>query len=671
MHFSFGRRTVAGGDDERVKKFPRLLSLFRRKSKKNRSEYVPTAPSHPGDTPNKQTFSIPSRNEHTKASSNVARRHSPAQLTSQTPVVDFPEADFYFRSSGSDSNLELALEDGCYGRPSCCPGIYEDGRESEETPTSKTLTSLEITSTISKVTSPLSVGQIVSYNSCEPVLFSTAASLSLPAAFSFTKIFARPSQRVTFSMEPIPEEIESEEISTHDTPELEFADEDGCFNRPSCFPGFFEEECEFEETPTFEAFNSSKITSATDAVISPPSVGQVAPHEQIPNYAAPPFSPAARFFTKTFALPSKGMTFSMEPIPEEREAEDTSSRDTPCATLSSTLKHLSADAVTMPTSFMRSMPSQSSCQSELPMLHPETPFSDFPSSGESLSDSSAPLNRRILITDAEDQKETATLDCKPRGLGLFLPSAATLCTLPPYPPLESVTGYQLARSLSPVTESLNSSPGLPRPSLSSSASPLPSATFDSSSLPKETTSISPATSFNEQQRSGSSSSGSDRSSKDCLKDVDRWSLELKVLQETFQSLTPTTPMEALLGALFPEDYPHLAPTSPSFPSNSGATHVDTLCESSPPTPSSAYFLPEPLASSPSVSYMDSDNLSEENIETPSASDWQDHWRSRVSICDIRELARRENERLERLGPQHSIAEELRLLDIVELSLHAL
>ncbi|KAG8873840.1 hypothetical protein FRB97_006422 [Tulasnella sp. 331] len=609
MHFSFGRRTVAGGDDERVKKFPRLLSLFRRKSKKNRSEYVPTAPSHPGDTPNKQTFSIPSRNEHTKASSNVARRHSPAQLTSQTPVVDFPEADFYFRSSGSDSNLELALEDGCYGRPSCCPGIYEDGRESEE--------------------------------------------------------------RVTFSMEPIPEEIESEEISTHDTPELEFADEDGCFNRPSCFPGFFEEECEFEETPTFEAFNSSKITSATDAVISPPSVGQVAPHEQIPNYAAPPFSPAARFFTKTFALPSKGMTFSMEPIPEEREAEDTSSRDTPCATLSSTLKHLSADAVTMPTSFMRSMPSQSSCQSELPMLHPETPFSDFPSSGESLSDSSAPLNRRILITDAEDQKETATLDCKPRGLGLFLPSAATLCTLPPYPPLESVTGYQLARSLSPVTESLNSSPGLPRPSLSSSASPLPSATFDSSSLPKETTSISPATSFNEQQRSGSSSSGSDRSSKDCLKDVDRWSLELKVLQETFQSLTPTTPMEALLGALFPEDYPHLAPTSPSFPSNSGATHVDTLCESSPPTPSSAYFLPEPLASSPSVSYMDSDNLSEENIETPSASDWQDHWRSRVSICDIRELARRENERLERLGPQHSIAEELRLLDIVELSLHAL
>ncbi|KAG8872862.1 hypothetical protein FRB97_007280 [Tulasnella sp. 331] len=646
MHFSFGRRTVAGGEDQTAKKkFPRLRSLFGRKSKKNGAEHGSTASSHPGDISSRWTSPDPSQNGPVKdytPSSNPTRRHSPAQLNTRTPVTDFYEADIYSRSPGSDSILEFALEDGRHSRPSCCPGFYEEGCESEETPTFKALNSFELASATSTITSPLSNDQCVSHSSWEPTPIS-AISLFSPASFAFTKTFTRPSHRMTLSMEPIPEEIEAEEIFVHDTPELEFAVGNDLFSRPSCTPGFYEEDCQSEELSTFETFNSSEIISTTSAVTPPPSVGHVAAHE---------FSPAALSFTKTFARPSQGMTSFMESISEEIETEDISTHGTPCTTPSSRPKHPSAETATTPTSSIRSISAQSSYESEPSILNFKTLWDDS------------------LLS--EGQKETATLDCNPKGLGLSIPSAATSPNgiIQLSPQLESISSDQFARLLSPIAGSSESSPNPPRPSLSSSASPPPSSALEFSSPHRETALISPEPNANE-ERSRCPSSESEMSSKDCLKNLDRWSLELEILQEKFQSLTSTTPMEALLGALFPEEYPHFARTSPSFTRNSSATQVDIFCGSPAPTPSSAYLLPEPLASSPSMSDAGSDNLSEECIETPSASDWQDHWKSRVSMCDIREVARRENERLERLGPQHSIAEELRLRDIVELSLHAL
>ncbi|KAG8841987.1 hypothetical protein FRB96_006509 [Tulasnella sp. 330] len=491
MRFSFSRRTVAGGEDKRVKKIP-FLSIFRLKSKKNRVEYASNASSPFGDASSKQSPSILCPKVPIKGDAPFSSpTHSATQLNMQTPVVELLEENIYSRSPESDHELE----DACCARPSRCPGFYEEDRESEECPAFEALNSSTVT----------------------PV--STASPFS-QAPFRFTKTFARPSQVMTVSLDSIPEEIEVEEISTHDTP-----------------PGT-------------------------------------------------PFSP---------------------------------------------LTHPSPDTAT---SSICSLSPRTSFQSELSMLNFENPCADFLPNG--------------------DPKETVAFCYESKGLGLFIPGAATLPNgiLQSYPQLGSVVDDQSARSPSPLSGSLGSSPDPPRPSLGSSTSPSSSSASDFSSPRKESASISPATSVDQQQRSRRRSPGSDMSSKDCLKELDKWSLELKILQEKFQNLTSTTPMEALLGALFPEEYPHLASTSPSFASHSSSVHADILCESPVPTPSSSYLLPEPFASSPPMSDADS----------------QDDWRCRISVCDIRELARRENERLERFGPQHSTAEELRLLDIAELSL---
>ncbi|KAG8854314.1 hypothetical protein FRB96_007719 [Tulasnella sp. 330] len=558
MRFTFSRRTVAGGEAQRVKKIP-LLSIFRLKTEKNHTKHAPTASSPLANALSKQPPSTSSSKVAIKCetpSPNPA--HSPTQLNLQTPVVDFHEAYVYSRSPEGGHELEDTFEDACYARPSRCPGFYEEDLESEETPTFKTSNS-------SAISTVPSVDQLAPN---EPTHIS-------PLAVSFSKTSARPSQGMTFYMESIPEEVEAEDISAHDMLELECAVEDGEYARPSYCPGFYDEDCESEEV----------------------------------------------------------MTFFMESIPEEIEAEEISTHDTPWATPSSSLTHPSPNTATVLTGSICSFSPRLWCQPELSMPNFEGTSADcLPN----------------------DQQETVALCYEPKGLGLFLPSATTLSNgiLQPYSQLESVADNQPARSLSSLAGSMTSSHDLPRPSSSSCASPLLSPTFDFSSPHKETASISPATSVDEQQRSEPSSSKSDISSKDCLRDLDKWSSELKTLQKRFQSHKSATPMEALLGALFPEEYPHFAQTSSSFASYSSSAHADILCESPAPTPSSEYLLLQPLASSPSMSDADS----------------QDHWKSRVSMCDIRELARRENERLERFGPQHSTSEELRLLDITELSL---
>ncbi|KAG8878370.1 hypothetical protein FRB98_006134 [Tulasnella sp. 332] len=590
MRFSFRSRTVAGGEDKRVKKLP-FLSIFGRKFKKTHSENAIAAPSHQGNVSIDQTSSSSSSpNKRVKGdapSPNLSPCQSPTQFNTQTPVADTPEAYLNFRSPESD----LELEDTCYARPSRCPDFYEGDRESEE--------------------------------------------------------------RMKFSMESIPEVEEEEEkeyILAHDRPRFELTHENDSCARLSCRPGFYEDHCESEETPTLNPLNSPTLTSATRMITSTLSVGQVALHELFTIPAASLPSPAAFSFTKTFARPSQIMTFSMESIPEEIEVEEITPRDTPDTTPSSPLTSKSAGTITVLSSSIHSISPRSSCLSELPMLNLETPCADLLYSG--------------------DQQETVAWGYEPKGLGLCISSAATSSNdiLQPYPLLEPVAEDQPVRSLSPVLASSTSSSDFPRLSLSSSTSPLPSTTFDSSAPFKESTSISPAASVDEQQRSGFLSSELDVSSKNCLKGVDRWSLELETPQERFQSHISATPMEALLGALFPEEYAHLAPTPALSASNWSSADANILYTSPAPTPSSSYLLPELLASSPSMSEADSVNFSEESIDTPSASHSQDHWKSRVSMCDIRELARRENERLERFGPQHSIAEALRLLDIAELSL---
>ncbi|KAG8872233.1 hypothetical protein FRB98_009742 [Tulasnella sp. 332] len=645
MRFSFRSRTVAGGEDKRVKKIP-FLAIFGLKSKKAHIEHVTAAvstiikivalvvqirtdrlitsvfiPKRLLNQPDLLQL-IPKRTlrgrQGNVPSPNLSLRQTSTQFDTHKLIAGIPAADLYFRSPESDRELKGA----CYARPSRCPSFYEEDCESEETLTLKDLKSSAIASATDTFTSPLSVGHIASHG---PVPVFTASAFST-TAFSFMKTFTRPSQassisfmRVTLSMESIPEE---EHIFAPDTPGLEFTHEDDSCPRLFCCPGFHEN-CESEETPAFNTSNSPASASATRVITSALSFGQVPLHELIPISAASPFSPAAFSFTKIFARPSQAMAFSMESIPEEIEVEEITAH---------------------------SISPRSSCLSQPSMLNLERPCAE-------------PLYR-------EDQQETVAWCCEPKGLGLFTPFAAISSSdiLRPYLPLELVADDQTARSLSPIAASLTSSPDHSQPSLSSSTSPLPSTTFDFSSLCEETTSISPGTSVDEHQRSGRSSFESGMSSKDCLEDADRWSLEPEIQQEKFHCHTFTAPMEALLGALFPKEYPHLAPTPPSIASNRSSAHTNILCESPAPTPSSSYLLPEPLASSPSMSDADSGNLSEESIDTPSASTSQDRWKFRVSMCDIHELARRENERLERFGPQHSIAEALRLLDIAELSL---